>query len=544
MHAVKTLFRIKFLSGVRKSVLLKTCGKQIIGFQTSIFLVGVSICFLFLAFLIAMFLWPGFFSSPMLKGILSAIVERKTVFLNGLWILYFYFGLFYGANLVHELTISDNLSYLTLPLLYSDLVVLRMAESIISAVKFFAFFLIPSFLLIYFNQSIPLHFFPVFFVLLLLTYLSSFLAGAILLLALKKILKKTGSDKIFISFFIVSVSVFIVGLRLYKSFPESASFGIVLKLLNSTLGFLSFRNTLERTFFPGFITIPLSFLAVFAMAMIVLFLGILFYRILLHSYRKIHYFSDEGKIIQKPRKYLKLDRLYVLLRRIPADLRIILARDIITFFRRPHFLLKAIVFVLLMGAFFYNMESGAFFIPKTIFLYLLPSFVSFRLFIHSIGLERNNIFLIKQLTPSMRVYFMNRVKVNALVSFLIISPIWVICFLFTPKISFIQIAVRSILLISSLVASVFMLTGFSATFAIFDEDQVEHNSLGIASGAVLFYLFLGLSIPFFFYLIDILINSQITFADLSVLLLVSGSISLFSIIAFVYFGIRKLSTHL
>jgi hypothetical protein len=419
-----------------------------------------------------------------------------------------------------------------------------MAESIISAVKLFALFIIPSFLLIYLNQSIPLYFFPIYFVLLQLIYLSSYLAGAILLLALKNILKKIGSDKIFVSFFIVSVSVFVVGLRLYKSFPKSAPLSTVLKLLNSTLGFLFFRNTLEKTFFPGSITIPLSFLVVLAMAMLVFFLGILFYRTLLHSYRNIHYLSDEGKVIQKPRKYLKLDRLYVLLRKIPADLRIILARDIIAFFRRPYFLLKAFVFVLLMGAFFYNMKSGALFIPKTIFLYLLPSFVSFRLFIHSIGLERNNIFLIKQLTPSMAVYFMNRVKVNAMVSLLIIIPIWVICFLFNTRISFIQIAVRSMLLFSSLVASVFMLTGFSATFAIFDEDQVEHNSFGVASGAVLFYMFLGLSIPLFFYLIDILINSHISFADVSVILLVSGSISLFFIIAFVYLGIRKLSAHL
>jgi hypothetical protein len=93
-----------------------------------------------------------------------------------------------------------------------------------------------------------------------------------------------------------------------------------------------------------------------------------------------------------------------------------------------------------------------------------------------------------------------------------------------------------------MVASVFMLTGFSATFAIFDEDQVEHSTFGVAAGAVLFYMFLGLSIPLFFYLNDILINSYISFADVSVILLVSGSISIISIIAFSYLGIRKLST--
>lgn len=504
----------------------------------------MSICLLFLAFLIAMFLWPGYFSSPILKGILSAIVANKLFLLNGLWVLYFYYGLFFGATLVYELTISDNLSYLTLPILYSDLAVLRMLESIVSAVKLFASFLIPSFLLIYLNQSIPLHFFPVFIVLLQLIYLSSFLAGAILLLALKNILNKIGSDKLFVTFFILSGSIFIAGYRLYKYVPESEPFRTVLKILNSTLGFVSLRNILERTFIPGSITLSASFLAVFAIAPLVLFLGILFYRTLLHSYRDIHYLSDEGKIRRKPRKYLKLDRLYYLLRKIPADLRIILARDIIALIRRPFFMLKALVFVIFIGTFFYNTKSGALFIPKVVFLYFLPSFVSFRLFIHSIGLERNNILLIKQLAPSMAVYFMNRVKVNTLVSFLIISPIWVISFLFNAKINFIQIAIRAFLLFSSTVASVFMLTGFSATFAIFDEDQVEHSTFGVASGAVLFYMFLGLSIPLFFYLIDILINSHISFADVFVILLVSGSISLFFIIAFVYLGIRKLSTHL
>jgi hypothetical protein len=301
---------------------------------------------------------------------------------------------------------------------------------------------------------------------------------------------------------------------------------------------------LGRTLFPGSINISSSILAVFGIAALVSFQGILFYRLLLRNYKIIHFLSDEGIVTRKYRAYLKLDRLYVLLRKLPADLRIILTRDIILFLRRPNFLLKAILFVLIMGAFFYNMKSGAFLIPKTIFLYLLPSFISLRLFIHSIGLERNNIFLIKQLTPSMSIYFLNRVKVNALVSLLIILPIWAICFLLTPRIGLITIAVRSMLLFFNLIASVFLLTGFSATFAIFEEDRVEHNSFGVASGAVVLFCFLGLSVPLFFYLIDCLINIHVTLSDVSEILLVSGSISFFATIAFVILGIRKLSTQL
>jgi hypothetical protein len=304
------------------------------------------------------------------------------------------------------------------------------------------------------------------------------------------------------------------------------------------------RSTLEKTLFAGSTTISLSFLAVFSMAVFVMTLSILFYRTLLRSYKTIHYYSDEGQAIRKPRKYLKLDRIYALFRRIPADLRIILARDVTTFLRRPQFILKVVIFILIMGAFFYNAKSGALFVPKTIYLYVLPSYVSMRFFIHAIGLERNNIFLIKQLSPSMAIYFMNRVKVNALVSCIVIFPIWAICILLNAGIGLIPIAIRSMLLFSSLVASVFMLTGFSATFAIFDEDQVEHNSFGVSSGAVMLYMVLGLSIPLFFYILDIMISGHIPFTDLSVFLLVSGSISVFSVIAFVYLGMRKLSSQL
>ncbi len=544
MLVVDTLFRIKFLRGVRRSVLLKVCGKQVLGYQTFLLLAGIGFCVLFLVCMIGLFLWPGFFSSPVLKGVLSAIVERKTVLLNGIWVLFFYYGLFYGATLVYELTISGNLSYLALPLLYSDLAILRVAESIVSAVKLFFVFLVPSFLLIYFNQHIPLYFIPIFMVLLQLICLSSFMAGGILLLALKNRLKKIGSDKIFISLFIISGWAFIAGLRLYKSFPESGTLRGALKIMNSALGFLSMRSTLEKTLFSGSITISQSILAVFPMAVLVVTLSILFYRTLLSSYKTIHYYSDEGQTIRKPRKYLKLDRIYALLRRIPADLRIILARDVIAFLRRPQFILKVFIFILIMGAFFYNVKSGALFVPKTIYLYLLPSYVSMRFFIHAIGLERNNIFLIKQLSPSMAIYFMNRVKVNALVSFLAIFPIWAICILFSAGIGFIPIAIRFVLLFSSLVASVFMLTGFSATLAIFNEDQVEHNSFGVSSGAIMLYLLLGSSVPLFFYILDIMINSHISFADLSMFLLVSGSISVFFTVSFVYLGIRKLSSPL
>lgn len=542
MYAVIALLKIKFLRRVRRSVLLKAFRKKEIGLRKSILLYGMSIFIVFLAFLIAMFLWPGIYSSSMFKSMLTVIIDGKTILISGLWIIFFYYGSFYGSVLVYELTISSNLSYLSLPLLYSDLALLRMTEAIISAVKPFILFLVPTLIMLYLHLGLSIWFFPVSVALLQLLCLSSFVAGVILLLALKSVLKKIGSDRIFVTFFIISVWIFVLAIRLHKSYPESAILGKVLRILDSTLGTISFRTVLERTLFPSTITILTGFIAILVIGTLVFSQGILFYQLLLHNYKKIHYISEEGKVIRKRRANIRMDRLYVILKKIPADLRIILARDIILFIRRPNYLLKAIVFILLMGVFFYNIKSGAFIIPKTIYLYLLPSFVLLRFYIHSIGLERNNIFLIKQLTPSMSVYFMNRAKVNALVSFLIVLPIWTICILFAPINNFILIVVRFMLLSLSLVASVFLLTGVSATFAIFNEDRVEHNSFGVSSGAVALFCIVGFSIPLFFYLIDILISIPVALAGVpEVFLIITGLISILSIITFVILGIRKLS---
>ncbi len=180
--------------------------------------------------------------------------------------------------------------------------------------------------------------------------------------------------------------------------------------------------------------------------------------------------------------------------------------------------------------------------PKILFLYILPSFIANRLFLHSIGMERTNIYLIKQLYSSVSDFLIKRAKLNVLASSFLIIPIWFICFLLFPDIISIKTIGRIPLLFINLIISVFFLTVYSAFFAIFKEEETtnKNKSFGVKPVSIFLYYIFSLPIPIFFYLSDIFLHINLYPLQILKFMGYSFLISIILFFAFWHFGIKKL----
>lgn len=536
------LLKMNLLRASRKSLFTKLFFKKTVGVKQSLFIKTLGFCSFLLVFYIISFLSPG---SSIFKEFTHGIMNQKHVVLSVLWIFHIYFGLFIGANLIYELTIVDNLSYLSLPILIKDLVCFRITESISKLIEFFFYFMFPIFLLLYLYQGLAFYHMIVYTILLLMIYLSSYLCGNIVILLLAKKFRKVSPDKLFIFIFISSAWIFVIVFRLIKTLQPGTILSNVLNILDSFFAKFSLTQVIENTLSTKQMSLLFSIFAIFFMVLINYLLMQLFYRLLLYAYNDIHFKSIDDKITcRKKNQTLELKKLYSIFKYIPNDLRIILVKDLVILLRKPYFLLKVLFFIIIIGGFSSYFSSKIIHTPRLLFMYILPCFIVFRLFIHSIGLERSNILLIKQVYPSTIRFLMNRVKINLIISSLIVFPIWILFVIIYPKIISTNIILRTLLLLSNLISCTFLLTGYSAAFAIFKEENSEHRIFGVPPMAILLYFLFGLCVPLFFYLVDIYFVANVFRPLITKLIIISGLISLISIIVFCYIGNRKIKNYL
>jgi len=535
------LLKLKLLRASRKSLFAKLFFKRTVNVKQGIFIKISGYFFFIFAFYILAFLYPG---PSIFKEIIYGVMNSKHIVINVLWIFHFYFGLFIGANLIYEFTILDNFSYLTLPILIKDLGCFRITESVSTVIKFFLYFMLPFYFSFYSYRGLAFYRIIVFIILLLLIYLSSFLYGNVIILLMAKAFKRISPDRLFIAIFISSCWIFVVVFRLMKSLPPDSILHKVLNFLGSIFANFSFVEVVANTIPTKQMSLLLFFIAIVLITLINYLLILLFNKLLLNAYNNVHFKSIDNKItLTKKKQGLGLKKLYSIFRCIPAELRIIFTKDLVILLRKPYFLLKILFFIIIIGSFSSYFSSKIINAPRLLFMYILPSFIVFRLFIHSIGLERNNILLFKQLYPSVFRFLINRVKINLFISSFIVIPIWIIFVVLDPKLLSTNIILRILLSLSNLISCTFLLTGYSAAFAIFKEDIAEHRLFGVSPTALMLYLVLGLCIPLFFYLLDVSITMNVFKALITKSLIISGLISFISIIVFFYMGNRKIKNY-
>ena len=541
MDNVILLLKLKLLRVSRKSLFAKVFFKRMVNVKQGIFIKISGYFFFVFAFYILAFLYPD---PSIFKEIIYGVMNSKHIVLNVLWIFHFYFGLFVGANLVYEFTILDNFSYLSLPILTKDLVCFRITESISTAIKFILYFVLPLYFLFYLYQGLVFYHIILFIILLLLIYLSSFLYGNVIILLMAKAFKRISPDRLFIATFISSVWIFVLVFRLMKSLQPDSIKHKVLNFLGSIFTNFSCTEVVANTISAKQMSLLLFFIAIILITLINYLLILLFNKLLLNAYNNLHFKSIDNKItLTKKKQGLDLKKLYSIFRCIPAELRIIFTKDLVILLRKPYFLLKIFFFIIIVGSFSSYFSSKIINTPRLLFMYILPSFIVFRLFIHSIGLERNNILLFKQLYPSVFRFLINRVKTNLFISSFIVIPIWIIFVVFDPKLLSTNIILRILLLLSNLIFCTVLLTGYSATFAIFKEDNLEYKIFGVPPAVILLYLIFGLCVPLFFYLVDVFFTINFFKTLISKLIIISGLISFVSIIVFFYIGNRKIKNY-
>lgn len=535
------LIKLKLLSASRKSLFAKLFFKRKVNVKQGVFIKISGYFFFLFAFYILAFLYPG---PAIFKEIIYGVMDSKHIVINVLWVFYFYFGLFNGMDLIYELTILDNISYLSLPILIKDLASFRITESISKVIKFFLYFILPFYFLFYSYRGLAFYHIIVFIMLLLLIYLSSFLYGNVIILLMAKAFKRISPDRLFIATFISSVWIFVVVFRLMKSLTPDSILHKVLNFLGSVFANFSFFEVVANTIPTKQMSLLLFLIAIILITLINYLLILLFNKLLLNAYNDFHFKSIDNKItLTKKKQGLDLKKLYSIFRCIPAELRIIFAKDLVILLRKPYFLLKFLFFIILIGSFSSYFSSKIINTPRLLFMYILPGFIVFRLFIHSIGLERNNILLFKQLYPSVFRFLINRVKINLFISSFIVIPIWTIFVILDPKLLLTNIAFRVLFLLVNFILCTFLLTAYSAAFAIFKEDNSEHRFFGVSPTALMLYLVLGLCVPLFFYLLDVSITMIIFKALITKIIIVSGVISIVSIIIFFYIGNRRIKKY-
>jgi len=287
------LIKLKLLRASRKSFCAKLFFKRKVSVKQGVF-IKISGYFLFLfACCILAFLYPG---PAFFKELIFGVMDSKHIVINVLWVFHFYFGLFTGAILIYELTILDNISYLSLPILIKDLASFRITESISKVIKFFLYFMLPFYFLFYSYRGLVFFHIIVFIILLLLVYLSSFLFGNVIILLMAKAFKRISPDRLFIAIFISSGCIFVVVFRLMKSLQPGSILHKVLNFLGSVFANFSFVEVVANTFPTKRMSLFLFFIAIVLITLINYLLILLFNKLLLNAYNNVHFKSTGNKI--------------------------------------------------------------------------------------------------------------------------------------------------------------------------------------------------------------------------------------------------------
>jgi hypothetical protein len=465
------------------------------------------------------------------------------IVLNGIVLAMFYLGLFLGANLIFEIATGENEQLLSLPIVIEDIVQYRVVETALGILTFCIYVICPmatvQFLALDWSTPWILAMVP----LMALLSFGSCVLGILALLSVAKRLPRSRSDGIFITIFLASGWLFVVGVRMYKEGLIGPGDELIWLRLNQQLSLGSLSSLLDSMVRQSW-GLGRYLLVLVAGSAITVILVRAFRRACSGAFHRIHMLSEQtaAKLTRSVARlgFRDLDRR---LRFLSPEIRSLLIKDILSLIRKPRMLASALAFIVFL-AIAANWKTELMADPALFVLYFSSTFVVLRLFVNTIGQERNNIFLIKQLFPSVSGYLSARARIAMGVSLIATVPLWTILSVVLPDLSLSAVAVRLPLLLSSVILSSLLTIWYSAAFAEFADDRPMRDGLGIHPAAHLGSWVLGAVWSLFCYRLDLYIVRKTTSDPMITPIVLMAVIIAAGAVALRRLGIRRVQRYI
>ncbi len=537
---VLTLLKYDILKKARENLIFQFLFRNRISVNKSVSLY-LSIIFVYfcLTSILPLFLYGN---SEILLGNLKSLAPYYHFIVNGILVLYLFFGSYIGAMLIYNLNLYENEYYLFLPIVLDDLVQLRISEAVIIVLKFFIYFISPLLILVGLSIGWPIYWILLIVTLVWILMIIAFLVGFVLMLAICKKFPNHTPDKIFITCFLTSIFLLYGFIRLFQSGYIVQGSSTVKPWLAHFLSSNSISVWLENM-----VTQPLGLIQYLVALLFVVFLVSYLWKLssksLYAMYYKIHVSVDSITNEKKLITYgITFENLNKLLHFLPSFSRIILIKDILALIRKPNLLIKLLV---LIGTliFIVNLEYSYFAEPLLFALYFSSIIVISRLFINAIGRERGNILNIRQLFPSVSKYLSARISIALLVSLAILIPFWIVIIIFTDNFLIFNNFYRIIFMILNTIFGAIIVIFYSASFAKFKSDNMDTSDSGINPVAMIFFWGMGLMLSLFFYKLDLAIIDGVTNTISLLILFLIGVIILICTPLFWYLGKRRIRNY-
>lgn len=539
-HNALLLLKLDMLGGVRKGVLAKLFGGKLFSTKTAIILkVVTALVWIGVACVIPLLTLSDFGEATQVG---QSLVRYHHLIINGAVILMFYVGLFVGASLIFELSISENEQLLSYPIVMDDLVHFRVMFAYVAILSFCLYIIFPFTCLMFLALGWSAVWTLAMMILTAVFLIAVCLLGINALLSIARRFPRRGSEGICITIFLVSIWLFVIAVRLYKDGFFGPATIPLWQWLDQQMSVLSFSSMMDdmvsRPWGIGQYVLSLA-----AGAMLVVFLSKVCVRSFGQAFHRIHLQAEDMTArAKRSAAWLSFMNLNRYLRLLPLDIRTLLVKDILALVRRPRMLVNAFVFVVFL-VLIANWRHGSVADPVLFVLYCSSTFIVSRLFINIIGQERNNILVIKQLVPSVSTYLSSRVKIAFGVSLAVLLPFWGVLIGVSGGVALLEAVWRLPLLLLNVMVSSILVTWYSATFAEFSSDSLKKHSFGIHPAAMLVFWGFGMLVSFFFYKLDLALLAHKVGEMTIFLLVLMGIVLVVSTAVFRFLGIRRIKRY-
>jgi hypothetical protein len=528
------LLKLELLKRARHGIVARVFGRQLFSMKSAIvFKAAAALLFVVVSCLLpALTMTDIGFSS----GLGESLIKYHNLITGSLVIFMLYFGLLVGGMMTYELTIRENEQLLSFPISGQDLVQYRVAEMLLVVINSCVYFFLPvvTFMFLALGWSAAGIGAMAFITVPIL--ISAYYVGINAMLWTTGRWRHVGSDKIVIGVFLSSCALLVVAIRLFKTGYIGSGYTSMWTWLDAQLSYSSILETVvSGTWGMGQYALGL------------VFCGLLLYylvgaseRLLFRALRigVIDCDCSTTQLREKPMK-LGYERLNQLLRFLPLDLRALLTKDILAIIRGPSLLLEAFGTILACGL-VAVWRSTSLADPALFTVYFSTAFIVSRLFVDSVGQERNNIYTIKQLYPSPSHYLWARARISCFISTMIVIPIWTMYVILAADYTLLETIVRLALMGLTLVVLSGLVTSYSAAFAEFSRDHIEKFKFSIHPLAMLLFWGFSSLVSLFFYKMDLAALGNKSDDQSIVILVVSGLVLITSTVVFWFLGVRRI----
>ena len=532
------LQQLELLSQARNGIIARLFGYRLISMKIAISLkAAIVLAYIGVVCLIPV-LTPDDIGTASTLG--QSIVHYRHFILNGGALFLFYLGMFIGIMQLQDIYVAENEQLLTFPVVLSDIVLHRTMDAWRVIIKASVYIVLPCMLL----MSIALGWSSLWTLamsaLTTIFMMAVYLAGVNVALAIANRIPNRGALAIFGGASLIFLFVLVAFVLSFKAGYFGTEYPKWWTWLNQMLSLGSYTSLMDNMILQrwGIGQFALCLMAGIG-AIYLLVQGCV--RSLEQAFHRIHAHAYD-MTAQAQRNALKIG-FAVLNRRmklLPLDVRTLLVKDTLNLIREPRLMAKSVLLIgtLVLIALWKTTILAN---PFVFALYVSSSLVISRLFLNTIGHERSNIMLIKQLYPTVSNYLTGRVKIAIVVSSLVLFPFWGLLIALSADFTILDGLLHSPLLLLNILLTSILTIFCSAAFAEFNPERFGKQDIGVHPVSTFGIYGLAMILTLFSYKLDMVLFSDGANTVTLVLLILTGIFLTAGMFILRWIGIRRIT---